>query len=93
MCIRDRFYPYRSTNVQALSEADFKESVKFSNFTLDKFDGVLNSVLWTDESMFCLTPKAECLSGAIWFQKNKIFFPKKLHEQKLHVWFGFSFKF
>ena len=41
-----KFYPYRPTNVQALSEADFEERVKFSNFTLDKFEGVLNSVLW-----------------------------------------------
>ena len=64
-------------NVQALSEADFEERVKFSNFTLDKFEGVLNSVLWTEESMFYLTSKAECLSGAIWSQKKKIFLFQK----------------
>ena len=67
-----KFYPYRPTNVQALSEADFEKRVKFSNFTLNKFEGVINSVLWTDESMFYLTPKAKCLSGAIWSQKKTI---------------------
>ena len=70
-----KFYPYRPTNVQALSEADFEERVKFSNLTLDKFEEVLNSVLWTDESKFYLTPKAECLSGAMFRVDFLLSFP------------------
>ena len=81
-----KFYLYCSTNVQALSE----ERVKFSNFTLDKFEEVLNSVLWSDESMFYLTSKAECLSGAIWSQKKEIFLFQKNFMNKTFM-FGVAF--
>ena len=68
-----KFYPHRLTNVHALSEADFEERAKFLDFTLHKFEGVFNSVLWTDESMFYLTPFRYNLVP----KKRKFFYKKK----------------
>ena len=40
------FYSYRPTNVQALHKEDFRKSVFFSNFALEKYIGLLDHILW-----------------------------------------------
>jgi transposase len=80
---------YHPTSVQALLPGDAELRLQFAQW-MQGFEH-LDKVFWSDESMFYLTPKVTNIVGVIWAHDNPYFqIPKKLHEEKIHVWGGFT---
>ena len=83
-------YPYKLQRTQALIEEDRGRRVKLADWIIEN-QNLLNDILWTDESYFCLDGSVNRHNCVIWgTTKPTQTFSSSMGSPKVCIWMGIS---
>ena len=83
-------YPYKLQRTQALIEEDRGRRVKFADWIIEN-QNLLNDILWTDESYFCLDGCVNRHNCVIWgTTKPTQTFSSSMGSPKICIWMVIS---